>query len=108
MKHFGFPGFRRLVPCLLTLVSAVGCGSHVPVGSGSDEPSIVPLEQLRSQFEIIAEDGYVGSGLSGLKPTVEGLQKDTLKREFAKLEAADAAGDQYRVREAARKIIRLL
>jgi len=104
--------FMRLSLSLLVAsasVAAVGCGAESsPIETGSDQPATVSTEDLRSQFETIAESGYVGSGLPGLQSGIEALNKPEVTKEFENLAAAEAAGQQDKVKASAKKLIRLL
>ncbi|MBI1311845.1 hypothetical protein GC176_11180 [bacterium] len=93
--------------CLAMTGCAGGTGQDA-AETGSDTAAVVPETNLKSTFQSIAENGYVGSGLPGIKPTVEALNNDAITKEFEKLEAADQAGDQAKVRASAKRILQLL
>ncbi len=109
MKREMFIRASLCLAALLSSVSLIGCGSEVGVGeAGSDQPAAVAQEELRAQFESIAESGYVGSGLPGLQSGIASLNKVAVTKEFENLAAADTAGLSDRVRVSARKIVRML
>jgi hypothetical protein len=87
-------------------VFSIGCGDAASTTeTGSDQPAAVSTGDLKTQFELIVESGYVGSGLPALQGSIESLNKPAVSKEFATLAAADAAGKQEKVRASARKII---
>lgn len=108
MKRVMFISSCCLLGALIS-VSVIGCGDAASdVETGSDQPAAVATDDLRAQFESIAESGYAGSGISGLQAGIDALNNDAVTKEFEKLAAADAAGKQDQVRASAKKIIQSL
>ena len=98
---------RAAVLCV-AVTGCAGATSDDAAEGGSETAVVVPNSDLKSKFESIVESGYVGSGLPGIKPTVEALNNEAIKKEFEKLEAADMAGEKDKVRASAKKILQLL
>lgn len=103
-----FNPFGCLLGTLLG-IAAGGCDATTSdVETGSDQPAAVATDDLRAQFEAIAESGYVGSGLPGLQTGIDALSNEAVKAEFQKLAEADAGGQQDKVRASAKKILQSL